>query len=539
MPRPRCCLILLGLLVLSCGLDASGTYSFGRNSVPSMFSPQVSSQFDDNYSLYPYFLYYDPPLKAPQGISHPFSSFKRLGDSIVDAFNPANRRYALLQYTYRDSGMVFGSPEIALHEVPHSQDVQLVGNMNFRSELNFVAGYDQRWEDDTRYGFIWKGIALKANINKHIAAKAIWTNGAFTGDRDAAEALSPLVDGYITHTAEQTRLDNLTARLTYYHPNLGVELGRNSLNIGNNLSGSIVLSDQVNDYGYLRAEAMFGKLRVSLLHASLNADSARAEAKLADLDLPDKYLALHEIAWYSDLHRFYAGEAVVYGNRAPDINYLLPHTFWRVTEHNQWDRDNVLIYAGFSKSSYLSHSYWFTGLFDELSYGKLFSNWWGNKWAVQSGAEIYFPALELISLPPKLAVEVVAVRPWTYTHYQNHTMYSHDKKPLGYPKGSNLVSGTAELDYPLSMNFHLVGQASFTRQGSEGNDWRLNYSDYFPPALIDTARTPWFAGQRTDTLELGSLLKIYLAHHNLYIGHRAKKTDKWEHSVFAGWLFLY
>jgi hypothetical protein len=198
-----------------------------------------------------------------------------------------------------------------------------------------------------------------------------------------------------------------------------------------------------------------------------------------------------------------------------------------------------MIYAGFSKSSYLSHSYWFTGLFDELSYGKLFSNWWGNKWAVQSGAEIYFPALELISLPPKLAVEVVAVRPWTYTHYQNHTMYSHDKKALGYPKGSNLVSGTAELDYPLSMNFHLVGQASFTRQGSEGNAWRLNYSDYFPPALIDTARTPWFAGQRTDTLELGSLLKIYLAHHNLYIGHRAKKTDKWEHSVFAGWLFLY
>jgi len=300
-----------------------------------------------------------------------------------------------------------------------------------------------------------------------------------------------------------------------------------------------VLSDQVNDYGYLKAEAMFGKLRVSLLHASLNADSARAEAKLADLDLPDKYLALHEIAWYSDLHKFYAGEAVVYGNRSLDINYLLPHTFWRVTEHNQWDRDNVLIYGGFSRSSYLGLSYWFTGLFDEFSYGKLFSNWWGNKWAVQSGAELYFPSLKLMPLPPKLAVEVVAVRPWTYTHYQNHTMYSHDKKPLGYPKGSNLVCGTLELEYPLSYNFLLVGQASFTRQGSEGNDWRMNYSDYFPPAVIDTAETAWFAGDRTDTLELGSLLKIYLAHHNLYIGHRAKKTDSWEHSVFAGWLFRY
>ena len=66
MPRPRTCLILLGLLVLSCGLDASGTFSFARVSVPSMFDPQVSSQFDDNYLRYPYFLYYDVPLKAPK-----------------------------------------------------------------------------------------------------------------------------------------------------------------------------------------------------------------------------------------------------------------------------------------------------------------------------------------------------------------------------------------------------------------------------------------------------------------------------------------
>jgi len=244
---------LLGLLVFSCGLDASGTFSFARVSVPSMFDPQVSSQFDDNYLRYPYFLYYDPPLKAPQGISHPFSSFKRLGDAIVSAFSPSQRRYALLQYAYRDSGMVFALPELALDGVPQSKDAPLVGSMNFRSEINFVAGYDQRWEEDSSYGFIWKGIVLKSNINRHLSAKAIWTNGAFTGDRDAAEALSPLVDGYITHTAEQTRLDNLTARLTYYSPNLDVELGRNSFEIGNNLSGSIVLNDQVNDYGYLRA----------------------------------------------------------------------------------------------------------------------------------------------------------------------------------------------------------------------------------------------------------------------------------------------
>lgn len=477
----------------------------------SAFAPEIRSGIVPSCLLHP-----DPfqdvePISGPYGLSHPFQSGAKFGDAVVDLFRAGPPRYALMQYNYGE------------------------GKINLRSELNFIAGYDHRWEEDTNYGLLWKGIRFINRVNRHFYADALWWNGAFMNNREAGELYSPIINGYFTHTPTQTRMDKLTARLGYKDTHLNLSIGRGRAEIGNNISSSIVLSNQVNDYGQLRAEASLGAFGISFMHGSLVADTTHSLIKYADQGFVDKYIALHEVSWRAarDL-KLFGGELIIYGHRGPDINYFLPHTFWRVTEHNQHDRDNVLIYAGAEAQLSRHLDYWLTAAFDEMSYDKLLGSWWGNKWALQSGFA-WQPAEK-----SRIAIEITAVRPWTYTHYQNHTMYSHDGHPLGYSDGSNLVKGSLEVGLPLCEKLNWSGRASFMRQGSEGSSWQLNYQDYFTPDNFHTAETKWFAGVRQDTFSWDHLLRIGpFAHHNFYLGHSYKDSALHKHKLYVGWQAWY
>jgi hypothetical protein len=457
------------------------------------------------------------PPQAEQGISHPFFGFRRFKGALVEAFSSGERRQAILQYASRDS------------------------SIDFTGELNVVAGYDYRAMDSSGYGFLYKGVRFNSAIGNRFRMRALWWNGAFWGDLDSAGD-SPLIDGYHTVVPDEIRLDNLSADISYRSPHFTFSLGRGRFPVTDNVSGSIVLSGTVNDYGYFLAEGCVGDFRLSLLHGSLMADSSHAVSKLADQIFPDKFVALHELSYQPNEHwRFFAGETVIYGNRAPDINYLLPHTFWRVTEHNQWDRDNVLIYAGAGYSPHTGTRIYLNAALDEFTYSKIFSNWWGNKWALQGGIAFH-PRLWKLrdgSLP-RFVLECTAVRPWTYTHYQNHTMYSHDGRPLGYPGGSNLVNTTLEANLPIRKGLRADAQVSFTRQGSFGDSWQLNYQDYFPSWAMDSATATWFQGSRSDVWRLrGTIRCDILAHHNFYIGANLQADGETYNSLSAGWQFLF
>jgi hypothetical protein len=502
MRRPFLLLPLLLVPVLCrAGLLWQGSAFYPE--VRSAFSP---SQLADNGS------YWQGEPQAPDpGLRHPFRTWRELKSGVAEVFLPGQPRYSLLQYAYRDS------------------------SLEFKGELNIQAGYDYRSEEDGGYGFLWKGFRLNSAVNDRLRLRAWWWMGAFFGDLDAAEG-SPLIDGYHTRLAKRTQLDNLNADLSYRDRHLTAALGRGKFEVGNSLSGSLILSDLCNDYGYLLAEGRAGAFTLSLLHGSLIADST--STRLADDDYPDKYVALHQLTYrHRGWLELFGGEAIIYGNRGLDLNYLLPHTFWRVTEHNQRDRDNVLIYGGVNLRPATGATAWLNLMLDELRYKEILGNWWGNKYALQTG--ISFP-LSLLPGQPRLGAEFTAVRPWTYAHYTNHTMYSQDGRPLGYPKGSNLIDFTAELNYPLFSGLRWDCRASFTRQGSVGSDWRLNYQDYFPPGIIDTATADWLEGEITDTFTIQNSLRIGLmAHHSFVLGHTSTHTDAWSHSLFGGWQLSY
>jgi len=505
----KCKLIALFILVCA-GLSA---LELGSSSA---FSLPVKDEFQSSLLNCPEAEKADSILIYGNSLAHPFKSPSLFGDAVLDAFRTGQPNYSLLGYQ---------SP-----------------NKLVQAEFNILAGYEPVFADSL-YAFFYKGFRIKTAIGRHWQMNTHWWNGMFFGSQSEA-ASSSLIDGYNRPSNSRINLDNVSGDLSYNAKNLSLALGRGKFPLGNSISGSVILNDRVNDYAYLLAEGKAGAFSLSFLHGSLKADSTVSIYNYPAMNsktYPEKYIAVHQLGYHpgSKLNLF-LGESVIYGNRSIDLNYLLPNAFWRATEHNLWDRDNVMIYAGGSYQPFMPLFLYAQLALDEFSYGKINTNWWGNKYALQGGAQYLIP----ISLPdspnPVFTAELTAVRPFTYTHYLNHTMFSHDGRSLGYPKGSNLVDISASLKVSYRERITWLSIVSYTKQGSFGSDWRENYHDVFPGESLQTGTATWFQGTVSKTTELKSSLLIDIfAHHRLLAGIIATKTPVWKSQPFAAWQFVY
>jgi hypothetical protein len=486
----------------------SGVACFGEGAQGSAFYPRVSSWLSPSFLADNETYNISDPKTPIQGISVPFQNWHAIKSSAIELFSPGNPRRALFQYSHRDS------------------------SFSYAAEANIFTGFDQRWEDDGDYGLLYLGLRVNSVFNERIRARAVFWNGKFSGDLDAAHG-SPLIDGGNVLSPSGTFLDNVNGELSYRGEHFSAGLGRGRFQIGNSISGSVVFSDRVNEYDYFTLEEQVGQFRFSLLHTTLQADSLDTVSG----KYPSKYAAIHQITWQPKDHlRLFYGETVIYGNRI-DLSYLLPANYWRVQKYNINDRDNLALYGGIDAEAAKNLSLYATLLIDELTVRKLFTNWWGNKYAFQAGTSLRMPAFKVCSADaPRFGLEFTAVRPWTYTHYANVSMYSHDARPLGYPKGSNLLDLTAELNVPLPGNIRWDSRFSYTWQGSEGNDWRLNYHEFFPPEITGTAEAHWLEGDLTKTAKWENTLRIgIMAHHSLLLGHSSEFGGNGKHQFFGGW----
>jgi len=498
---PRLCICLLAGLFLISPLGAQSRRG------QSTFRSSIRSQVRHSLLSSPDHLYEHDFAEMDEGLHHPFVSWSKIGNSLYEAFLPGAPRSNLLSYRHDP----------------------------FAADLQILAGYEASLNDPGDYGFLYKGWRINAKYSDYLRLRTYWYNGAFYGDLDAAES-DPLIDGYYKRFDKHIQLDNLSGEFGFYKDKYHLALGRGRFQIGNSISGSIILNDRVNDYAFLKAEAEIGIFRFSFMHASLMADSTYAIHDNPHIDsrhYPDKFIALHQLSFFPWKNtEFFAGETVVYGNRSMDLNYLMPNSFWRSVEHDLWDRDNMLVYGGVNHRLPGDALLYAQIALDEFSYGKFFSSWWGNKYALQSG--ISFPLGA-----STLGFEATAVRPYTYAHFTNHTMYSHDRRSLGYPHGSNVLDLSFEANIPLMPYLILDSQISWRKRGSKGDSWQDNYHDIFG-GQIDEANAYWFDGEQSQEYQIqSSILFPLMAHHDILLTHDSLKTNGWDHRIVAAWQFKF
>ncbi len=414
-------------------------------------------------------------------------------------------------------------------EKDSSKSTLPVGDLRF----SLLSGGEYHIGEENAYSMFWYGASLNFNLGPRLFFDSDWWFLRYQGDLEYADSTSSLIKGFRKNEDGRIYLDNVTGHIDYYSDYGVLSLGRDTYQIGDNISGSVILSDFGSEFGYLSWYKDFGPVSLSFLHGSLLPDSTNNHVSYTS---EDRYIALHKLDWQlTDDINWFMGEEVLYGNRAPDISYMIPQSFYRIGEHNDGDRDNVLIFTGLSAYTRSVLGFYMNFMLDELRKDEIFGDWWGNKYAFQSGLVSNFHLFDKEDMT-RAVFEFIAVRPWMYTHKKTVNAFSHDGSALGYPEGSNLISYAVELNVPIYERLRLDTNVQFIRQGSLGNDWAINYND----RPKDTAR--WLEGELSERWRAKSVITWKpLAHHAVKAGFilEIENEDTIINEYFVGYQALY
>lgn len=456
-----------------------------------------------------------------------WDTFKQFGISMFSDYRDEN---AIFRYRYKNQGL------------------------DFFNRSNFITGYDGTFFPGRQYNLFYIGFNQQAWLNNKWSFHSQFTYNSLRGD-SIRMVQSPMLDAHKKYYGRHFEFGNCTAAINYEDNIIKASLGRGRLNLGNSITGNILLNDRVNDYGFMTAEFQVGNFIISMLNAQLIADSTYAiydSQPLNRTNYPNKYFVAHQFTWLPvQSVRLFAGETLVYGNTSFNFNYLLPQAYHRVIADSDHDRDNATMYAGFEWELHKKWLFYLQYMMDEFRPEKLLHDWWGNKYAYQGGISYKTPLEIVTNQPLRYTVEFTAVRPWTYTHYLMYNKYTHDNRCLGFPYGANLLHYATKLEVPLPWACSFSSYASLLRQGIDpvagrdiyGYNFLSNSGEEFT-SFTDSyhGRARWLQGEIVNTYRIENSLRIgIIKHHRLFLSQSAEKTKgkNWENQIVFGWQLDY
>lgn len=231
---------------------------------------------------------------------------------------------------------------------------------------------------------------------------------------------------------------------------------------------SLFLSDFGANNLFVKINTRFWKINYQNLFMELH--TGGKDNSTNDL-VPKKYATMHHLSMnvtpWLNVGLF---EAVVFGRKDRfEFGYMNPIIFFRSVEGNLGSRDNAMVGADFKANLLKRVQVYGQLLLDEFNFAKLRedASWWGNKTGVQLGAK-YIDVANISNLD--LQVEWNRVRPFTYSHFDSVSNYSHYNQPLAHPLGANFNEVVAILRYQPVGKLFLSARLNYWKQGlDEGN----------------------------------------------------------------------
>jgi hypothetical protein len=226
---------------------------------------------------------------------------------------------------------------------------------------------------------------------------------------------------------------------------------------------SFFLSDFSNNYLFLKLNTKIWKLNYQNIFMELVPTEPVNNGSLL---LDKKYAAMHHLSWQAN-RWLNVGlfESIIFGRRNHfDFSYLNPIIFLRSIEQQNGSRDNANV--GFDLKANVAKRFQFYTqiLLDEFKLSEIKSGngWWGNKYAFQLGGK-YIDAFGIKNLD--LQGEYNTARPFTYSHYDSVSNYTHYNQPLAHPLGANFRELVGILRYQPHPKLTIVGKLIGWKQG--------------------------------------------------------------------------
>ncbi|MFN9710700.1 MAG: capsule assembly Wzi family protein [Bacteroidota bacterium] len=327
-----------------------------------------------------------------------------------------------------------------------------------------------------------RGLAVRGGIGKKIGfsfmAMDVQERGpSFFGEW--VDSLKSVPGANFYKSFKRSAVDYIDARgyFTFQAQKyIRIQAGYDRQFIGNGYR-SLLLSDFSGNQLFVKVNTRFWKLNYQNLFMELHAGAADNSTNNL---VPRKYAAMHHLSMnltkWLNIGLF---EGVIFGRRDRfEFGYLNPVIFLRSIEGNLGSQDNAVIGADFKVNVLKRGLFYGQFILDEFNLAKMReqSGWWGNKTGLQLGFK-YIDVASIKNLD--FQAEWNRVRPFTYSHYDSVSNYSHYNQPLAHPLGANFNEYILVLKYQPLNRLTLSGRLIYWRQGIDSVSGYYSGSNIF------------------------------------------------------------
>jgi hypothetical protein len=315
-----------------------------------------------------------------------------------------------------------------------------------------------------------KGLELRGMIGKKIGFYSYLTDNQERGPvyvQNRVDSLRAVPGAAFNKVFKRTARDYFDYRgyITFnVAKQVDVQYGFDKNFIGHGYR-SLFLSDISAPTLFLKLNTRIWKLNYQNLFMELTPTFKDAPGNTL---LGKKYAAMHHLSInINNVAQLGLFEAVVFNRRNQfDFAYLVPVIFYRAVESGLGSADNALIGLDFKVNTYQHFQLYGQLLLDEFKLGELKKKWWGNKVAVQAGMK-YIDVAGISNLDFQFEWNIA--RPYTYTHSDSVSSYTHYNQPLAHPLGSNFSEVIALIRYQPLPRLSFEWRTLISKQGGDSS----------------------------------------------------------------------
>lgn len=385
--------------------------------------------------------------------------------------------------------------------------------------------------DDASKGFLYlntRGVVVRSLIGRKIGFHTYLTENqekppAFV--REQTDRFRGLPGAGLYKRFKEIGYDYFDARGSVFFnaaKYVDLQFGYDRMFIGNGFR-SLFWSDHSPAHLFLNMNLRVWRLnymsRIMELQPQYTRRSLGADTLFSKKYAAVHYLTLNAPKWLTI--GFFEG--IIFGRLNKfEFHYLNPVIFLRVSELQVGSPDNAFL--GFDIKANIAKRLQFYGqvMLDEFDtrYIREKDGWWANKWAFQGGLK-YVNAAGIKNLD--LQLEANWIRPFTYSHFDTVSNYTHFNQPLAHPLMSDVREFVGILTYQPKPKWYL--QAKVIRWKTGEDPVGTNYGNNI------------FRSSNTRSLDYpvvyGGVRPVQKLNANLWVAY------EWKENLFLEGSFMY
>lgn len=330
---------------------------------------------------------------------------------------------------------------------------------------------------DDAISFTQGGGSVRGILRESLAFYADVSNTMIKGDDDITRSNFTSGDRTIIVNADGEVFSlEANAYLVIQPKWFRFQFGKDRLAMGPGDHSNLMLSDNAPAFDNLRLDVEFDRLKFTYFHGFLKSETLPYNFKGDEAD--DKKIAGHRLEFrLFDGLFFSANEAVIYGGRGIEPQYLNPIMIYHVAEQYTGDKDNNTMSFDITWLKPRGVKFYGALFLDDFSIFQDPFDTPGSKWAGLAGA---FWVNPFGLYDADLRLEYTRVEPYVYTHRFPLLTYQHSDVGIGSSLKPNSDEWFLTAGYQPSRRHRLAFNLAWKRHGEGDFDQPFESEDPIP-----------------------------------------------------------